>query len=224
MKRKQVIAHFLSMMLIGSVALSNAAVPINAKAAAAVTEENLVTVEGESFPRDSVTGQPVFVYPEGEDPADYLEAFVDMLLGDMSIADKECYAYHALSLGGIEITVTVNGEEKTYIMPQSKGERDAVQGVSTDFPAITGLGQTWNKELVYEVGTVMGEEKRSTVESYDGMTMIYSAAGWEPSITRRIPQNGSGTTASTTAPAFGACMNISLLPIWKGLKKTPIQV
>ncbi|MCD8023242.1 MAG: glycoside hydrolase family 3 C-terminal domain-containing protein, partial [Lachnospiraceae bacterium] len=139
--------------------------------------DGMITVEGEAFPRMAESGQPVFVYPEGEDPADYLDAFVDMLLGDMSIAQKECYAYHALSLGGVEITVNIDGEDKTYIMPQSKGERDAVQGVSTDFPALTGLGQTWNTDLIYNVGTVMGEEKRSSVDSYDGMTMIYSAVG-----------------------------------------------
>lgn len=177
MKRRQLLKHLLCMSLAGAMVFTGTAGYLPVDAAEAVTEDRLITLEGESFPRDKETGQPVFVYPEGEDPADYLDSFVDMLLGDMSVSDKECYAYHALSQGGVEITVEIDGEEKTYVMPQSKGERDAVQGVSTDFPTMTGLGQTWNKDLLYEVGTVMGEEKRSSVDSYDGMTMIYSAVG-----------------------------------------------
>lgn len=177
MKRKQVLRFLYCLGLSAAMVLPNVTAAIPVQAAEAITEDRLITLDGESFPRDSETGQPVFVYPEGEDPADYLDSFVDMLLGDMTVSQKECYAYHALSLGGVEITVDVNGEEKTYVMPQSKGERDAVQGVSTDFPTMTGLGQTWNKDLLYEVGTVMGEEKRSSVDSYDGMTMIYSVVG-----------------------------------------------
>ena len=35
---------------------------------------------------------------------------------------------------------------------------DSVQGYKTDFPCIVGLGQTWNKELVHQVGEVIGHE------------------------------------------------------------------
>ncbi|MFR7900099.1 MAG: hypothetical protein ACLU6Y_09900 [Ruminococcus sp.] len=41
---------------------------------------------------------------------------------------------------------------------------DHVQGVSTDFPAIIALGQTWNKELVKRVGKVIGTENLNTCD------------------------------------------------------------
>ncbi|MEK4251093.1 glycoside hydrolase family 3 C-terminal domain-containing protein [Paenibacillus sp. FSL W7-1287] len=58
-------------------------------------------------------------------------------------------------------------------IPGALSAADNVQGVSTDFPALVGLGQTWNKELLAEVGNVMGNEKISQLKVKQGDSNIH---------------------------------------------------
>src|SRR5690606_9414129 len=59
-------------------------------------------------------------------------------------------------------------------IPGALSAADNVQGVSTDFPALVGLGQTWNKELLAEVGNVMGNEKIRQLKVKRGDSNIHS--------------------------------------------------
>ncbi|MBE5890685.1 MAG: carbohydrate-binding protein [Lachnospiraceae bacterium] len=108
-------------------------------------------------------GRPIFT----GNPDD-LDAFVDLILDDMTLEEKAIYAVHRYSEGGLTL-------ERGYTLPSGKGEVDAVQGVYTDFPTMQALGQSWDTELIKEVGTAIGNERRGEVANYDGMTMMYSA-------------------------------------------------
>lgn len=110
-------------------------------------------------------GKPIF----SGNPAD-LNAFVDVILGDMTLREKAVYAVHRYSEGGLKL-------EKGYTLPSGKGEVDAVQGVYTDFPTMQGLGQSWNLDLINQVGDIIGNERRGNLSNYEGMTMMYSAEG-----------------------------------------------
>ncbi|MDO4339906.1 MAG: glycoside hydrolase family 3 C-terminal domain-containing protein [Eubacteriales bacterium] len=59
------------------------------------------------------------------------------------------------------------GENAGNIIPGSELFGDHVQGVSTDFPAIISMGQSWNKELVEKVGEVIGTENLYTTDFLD---------------------------------------------------------
>lgn len=58
-------------------------------------------------------------------------------------------------------------------IPGALSAADNVQGVSTDFPALIGLGQTWNKELLSDVGKVIGAEKISTLKVKQGDSNLH---------------------------------------------------
>lgn len=118
----------------------------------------------EQFARQA-DGKPVF----SGNPED-LDAFVDVILGDMTLQEKAIYAVHRYSEGGLTLA-------KGYTLPSGKGEVDAVQGVYTDFPTMQGLGQSWNLDLINEVGDIIGNERRGNIANYEGMTMMYSAEG-----------------------------------------------
>jgi beta-glucosidase len=49
-------------------------------------------------------------------------------------------------------------------MPGAAQFTDAVQGISTDFPSVVGMGQTWNKDLIYKLGNVIGNEKLNSIQ------------------------------------------------------------
>lgn len=67
-------------------------------------------------------------------------------------------------------------------IPGALSAADNVQGVSTDFPALVGLGQTWNKELLAEVGNVMGSEKISQLKVKQGDSNIHGGANASASV------------------------------------------
>ena len=118
----------------------------------------------EKFSRQT-DGKPIF---SGK-PED-LDAFVDVILDDMTLQEKAVYAVHRYSEGGLTLA-------KGYTLPSGKGEVDAVQGVYTDFPTMQGLSQSWNLDLIHRVGDVIGDERRGDIANYEGMTMMYSAEG-----------------------------------------------
>ncbi|WP_170138058.1 putative Ig domain-containing protein [Anaerobacterium chartisolvens] len=101
--------------------------------------------------------------------ASHLDAFVDLVLADMSIDDLSYYADQKNAKNPRVI-------EGGYTLPATAtGGVDRVMGVSTDMPSMLALGQSWNKELVNEVGVVMGNERRGEVNSTDPNTLMFSA-------------------------------------------------
>ncbi|WP_168735566.1 glycoside hydrolase family 3 C-terminal domain-containing protein [Cohnella fermenti] len=115
------------------------------------------------FQRDA-SNRPVF-----DGVAGHLDAFVDLILSDMSIEDLAYYADQKSA--GSPRTIQAG-----YELPgTAAGGVDRVMGVSTDMPSMLALGQSWNKELVNEVGTVIGNERRGEVNLSDPNTLMYSA-------------------------------------------------
>ncbi|MEK3752023.1 glycoside hydrolase family 3 C-terminal domain-containing protein [Paenibacillus sp. FSL E2-8871] len=99
----------------------------------------------------------------------HLDAFVDLILADMSIEDLAYYADQK-SAGTAR---TIAGG---YTLPgTAAGGVDRVMGVSTDMPSMLALGQSWNKDLVSKVGTVMGNERRGEVTLANPNTLMFSA-------------------------------------------------
>ncbi|ULT58326.1 glycoside hydrolase family 3 C-terminal domain-containing protein [Neobacillus drentensis] len=68
------------------------------------------------------------------------------------------------------------GANAGKVIPGALSAADNVQGISTDFPALTGMGQTWNKELLSDIGKVMGSEKISTLKVKQGESNIHGGA------------------------------------------------
>jgi beta-glucosidase-like glycosyl hydrolase len=65
-----------------------------------------------------------------------------------------------------------------YELPLYLDGTDNVQGVYTDFPSFIGIGSSWNKELVGQIGTVIGNEKRGSVGIDDySKALMWSAIG-----------------------------------------------
>ena len=99
----------------------------------------------------------------------HLDAFVDLILAEMSIEDLAYYADQKSA--GTARTIAAG-----YTLPgTAAGGVDRVMGVSTDMPSMLALGQSWNKELVSQVGTVMGNERRGEVALANPNTLMFSA-------------------------------------------------
>lgn len=105
---------------------------------------------------DSIyAGMPLF---DGE--PDHMEDYIDTLFDYVGLYGACRWAFdtrfnHVLPEGHPHAGATIPG---TLLFT------DVVQGVSTDFPAMVGLGQTWNKDLMYDVGTVMGNERANQID------------------------------------------------------------
>lgn len=121
-------------------------------------QESAEKIEFKTAGEDSIyKGLPLF---DGI-PA-HLDAYLDVL---MDYIGTEGMVRYALGYrGDYQLRF---GEHAGNIIPGSELFGDHVQGVSTDFPAIIALGQTWNKELVKKVGKVIGTENLNTCDFLD---------------------------------------------------------
>jgi beta-glucosidase len=63
---------------------------------------------------------------------------------------------------------------KGKTVPGGLAAADNVQGISTDFPAIVAMGQSWNKDLMTSIGEVMGSEKISQLNVKQGTANIHN--------------------------------------------------
>ncbi|WP_239618109.1 glycoside hydrolase family 3 protein [Cohnella mopanensis] len=100
-----------------------------------------------------------------------LKTFVDDVLDHMNIDDL---AYYAAQKTATEPRVTLDGTG--YRLPAGAvGGSDNVHGVATDMPVTMHLGQTWNQDLMKQVGTVLGNEKRSQVGIDNANPLMFSA-------------------------------------------------
>ncbi|MDR1705424.1 MAG: glycoside hydrolase family 3 C-terminal domain-containing protein [Clostridiales bacterium] len=111
-------------------------------------------------------GMPLF-----DGNPDHLEAYLDAYL---DWAGPEGWALYSTGIRDAyqltKDTSWYDGVDRTgWVLPGGLSAADDMQGISngsvasTDLPAMIGLGQSWNKELVRKVGDVLGTEKMASL-------------------------------------------------------------
>ena len=101
----------------------------------------------------------------------HLDAYLDVLCDYIGI---EGMLRHALGYqGDYQLR---HGEHAGSIIPGSELFGDHIQGVSTDFPAIIALGQSWNRDLIEKVGNVIGTENLYTCDFLDTISNFNAVA------------------------------------------------
>lgn len=168
----------LSASLAGVMALSM--LPMAAMAAVAsedaiVYTDDTVTYQGITFQRETegtYQGLPLFdAEPDHLD--EYLDVYMDYIgldgmvrialekRGDYTLVNTYTFtdSYGDENLAGK--TITWENDNAGKVIPGSPkfSSPEGVQGISTNFPAQIGVGQTWNKDLVAAEGNVVGTEK-----------------------------------------------------------------
>lgn len=102
----------------------------------------------------------------------HLDAYVDKYFEYTGLEGPAVYA-----TGSRNHYTLQQGENKGKVIPGALSAANDGQGVSTDFPALVGMGQTWNKQLVSDIGKVIGNEKISTLKVKQGESNLHPA-GW----------------------------------------------
>lgn len=108
-------------------------------------------------------GMPLF---DGE--PEHLDEFVDTYFDYTGLEGPAVYA-----TGSRNHYTLQRGANAGKVIPGALSAADNVQGISTDFPALVGMGQTWNKDLLSDIGKVMGSEKISTLKVKQGESNIH---------------------------------------------------
>jgi len=108
-------------------------------------------------------GMPLF-----DGNPDHLDAFVDAYFAYTGLEGPAVYA-----TGSRNHYTLQRGANAGKVIPGALSAADNVQGVSTDFPALVGMGQTWNKQLLSDIGRVIGSEKISTLKVKQGESNIH---------------------------------------------------
>ncbi|MFL6560315.1 MAG: glycoside hydrolase family 3 C-terminal domain-containing protein, partial [Bacillus sp. (in: firmicutes)] len=101
----------------------------------------------------------------------HLDAYVDAYFDYTGLEGPAVYA-----TGSRNHYTLQRGTNAGKVIPGALSAADNVQGVSTDFPALVGMGQTWNKALLSDIGKVMGSEKISTLKVKQGESNIHGGA------------------------------------------------
>lgn len=139
-------------------------------------------------------GMPMF---DGN-PA-HLDAYVNAYLDWVGLEGACVYA-----AGLRDSYKLTTGTQAGAIIPGGLAAADNVQGISTDFPALVGWGQTWNKDLVAEIGDVMGSEKMSTLLTQ--LTIARNNHNGKDS-------SGSGSYSKSATIAFTAIHDMRINPL-----------
>jgi beta-glucosidase len=84
--------------------------------------------------------------------------------GDYLLRNSATYSQSYADTSKRGKTVTWDNPNAGKRMPGAAQFTDAVQGISTDFPSVVGMGQTWNKDLINKIGTVIGDEKLNSIQ------------------------------------------------------------
>lgn len=149
---------FASSVVAATMVMSTINAPLAIYASDNSAQESAEKIEFKTAGEDSIYKElPLF---DGI-PA-HLDAYLDVLMDYIGTEGMVRYA-----LGYRDDYQLRFGEHAGNIIPGSELFGDHVQGVSTDFPAIIALGQTWNKELVKKVGKVIGTENLNTCDFLD---------------------------------------------------------
>lgn len=170
-KKKKVLTKTLSVILATTVLVTAFPVNISASDSDGNTGNHFKTVPA----GDPYEGLPLFDgNPDHVDQ--YLDAYMDYIgidgmlryamdqRGDYQLRNSATYSSSYADTTKRGKTVSWDNPNAGKRMPGAAQFTDAVQGISTDFPSQVGMGQTWNKELIYELGTVMGNEKLNTIQ------------------------------------------------------------
>lgn len=148
-------------------------------------------------------GMPLF-----DGNPDHLDEFVDAYFEYTGLEGPAVYA-----TGSRNHYTLQRGENAGKVIPGALSAANDGQGVSTDFPALVGMGQTWNKQLISEIGKVIGNEKISTLKVKQGASNIHG--GPDPSLTvaftvisdiRQNPLNGRFDEGFTEDPYLASVM------------------
>lgn len=107
-------------------------------------------------------GHPYEGMPLFDGNPDHYEQYLDTVIDYIGLEGAARLAFDTRG----DYTLTM-GENAGKTIPGALNFTDCVQGVSTDLPAIIGLGQTWNKSLVKDAGEVIGNEKISKTDYSD---------------------------------------------------------
>ncbi|MFB3168268.1 glycoside hydrolase family 3 C-terminal domain-containing protein [Neobacillus sp. 179-C4.2 HS] len=111
-------------------------------------------------------GMPLF-----DGVPEHLDEFVDTYFEYTGLEGPAVYA-----TGSRNHYTLQRGANAGKVIPGALSAADNVQGISTDFPALVGMGQTWNKDLLSDIGKVMGSEKISTLKVKQGESNIHGGA------------------------------------------------
>ncbi len=153
-------------------------------------------------------GMPLF-----DGNPDHLEAYVDQYFEYTGLEGPAVYATGSRNHYKLQ-----QGENKGNVIPGALSAANDGQGVSTDFPALVGMGQTWNKELITDIGKVIGNEKISTLKVKQGDSNIHpSGAGDDSNASKTVaftvisdlrinPLNGRFDEGFTEDPYLGSIM------------------
>jgi beta-glucosidase len=117
-------------------------------------------------------GMPLF-----DGVPDHLDEFVDTYFEYTGLEGPAVYA-----TGSRNHYTLQRGQNAGKVIPGALSAADNVQGISTDFPALVGMGQTWNKGLLSDIGKVMGSEKISTLKVKQGESNIHGGANASPTV------------------------------------------
>ncbi len=112
-------------------------------------------------------GMPLF-----DGNPDHLDEFVNTYFEYTGLEGPAVYA-----TGSRNHYTLQQGENAEKVIPGALSAADNVQGVSTDFPALIGMGQSWNKDLLSDIGKVIGNEKISTLKVKQGDSNLHPV-GW----------------------------------------------
>ena len=145
-------------------------------------------------------GHPYEGMPLFDGNPDHYEQYLDAIMNYIGL---EGAARFAFDTRGDYVLTTRENKGKT--IPGSLTFTDCVQGVSTDFPAIVGLGQSWNKELVESVGDVLGNERVNKVD-YSNLSNINVMACTATSDLRINPLSGRFDEGFAEDPYLAATM------------------
>ncbi|WP_341279159.1 glycoside hydrolase family 3 C-terminal domain-containing protein [Paenibacillus sp. FSL H8-0537] len=117
-------------------------------------------------------GMPLF-----DGNPEHLDDFVDTYFNYTGLEGPAVYV-----TGSRNHYTLKRGAHAGNVIPGALSAADNVQGISTDFPALVGMGQTWNKELLGEIGKVIGNEKISQLKVKQGESNIHGGANASASV------------------------------------------
>ncbi|QMV43973.1 glycoside hydrolase family 3 protein [Cohnella cholangitidis] len=138
-------------------------------------------------------GGPYHGMPLFDGKPEHLEAYVDAYFAYTGIEGPAVYVTGTRNI--YELKRGINAGRN---IPGALSAEDNVQGVSTDFPSMLAIGQSWNKDLVTKIGDVIGREKIRKLSSKQGVANI---------------MDSTSTNRSSKTVAFSVITDLRINPL-----------